>query len=302
MPHYSDPTWACGTCQEVYKKFGLTCQSTFKWLIDCSKLTSSSTNPTLKQCHACNWQNIRNKLLDLLTFVIPFGAAYGDWLGGVTDPDLNLTMKAMTGTFLVDLVLEEIVGEKVDSGTHKQDDPGPITRAILDTLGVGGWVLMAQVVQDFVFHGAPNRVIGALVAGLANYFRTVGSLPSGFQLNPEQIGGTVIFLTSMASFAGNWSMMGDNVMSRFASCAFASFLSFFSAIDGRAEKCIYTYSLWPKKVLLDAIQLGFVSGLMGTFTQSAIGKPVVSGLVAGFTALWVAHNIFNGDNFKNCDH
>lgn len=268
------------------------CQTSITWLYDCSGLTKS-TNPTLSQCHSCNRKLILSKIVDLLTFVIPFGASYGDWLGGVTNPDLNLTIKAFTGSFLID-ILYQIKYSKLAGSS----DVDSFQWAILNALSTSGWVLMAQIVQDYVFHGAPNRFIGSATAGLANYFRTAGNLPSG--ISHQQGAGLVVFSTAMASFAGNWSMMGDNLLSRFMSCALASFLSFYSAIEkGHWEKCIIDNKL-QKTAASSAVQLGVGTSLVGTLIQSAIGKPVVSGLGAGAAGLYIASNLFDGSKFSTC--
>lgn len=291
MGHFRDSTPTCQIPCDKHSTFGK-CQQSLTWLYDCSGLTSSTT-PTKTQCHDCNFKIVIVKLTDLLTLIIPFGAAYGDWLGGVTNPDLNLTIKAFTGSFLIDLIYQS---EYAKEGSAKKSDA--FSWALLNALSTSGWVLMAQVVQDFVFHGAPNRVIGSLVAGLANYYRTAGKLP--FKISGQQSGGLVIFASSLASFAGNWSMMGDNVMSRFVSCVFAGFLSFFSAIEkGSWEACIIDNKLM-KKAFLGALQLGFASSLMGTLAQSAIGKPIISGLASGCISLFAAKEIFTGTNFKLC--
>ncbi len=281
----------CTSCTSS-NPWKLKCQTTFPWLYDCTGLTSSS-NPTLKTCHDCNRSIALDKLLGLLTFVLPFGASYGDWLGGVSDPDLNLTIKAMTGTFLIDLIVR--AKEKRDG---KKSSLGVAEGAIIGTLGVGGWVLMSQVVQDFIFHGSPNRFIGSVIAGLANYLKMSGVGIKG--VSSQQTGGSVIFLTALASFAGNWSMMGDNLLSRFVSVWFASFLSFFSAIPGSDLKCIATNDLWPKELIMDAMKLGAGTGLVGTIVESAIGKPVVSGIAAGFSSLYIANSIFSGSEFAKC--
>jgi hypothetical protein len=234
-------------------------------------------------------------LIDICTFIFPFGAAYGDWLGGVTNPDLNLTLKAFTGSFVIDLVFQSLYFKQNPPKSGKK----PILEwALMDSLSTSGWVLMAQIVQDFIFHGAPNRFIGSLVAGLANYYRTAGKLP--FKISSQQSGGLVIFANAMAAFAGNWTMMGDNVMSRFISCTFAGFLSFFSAIEkGNGEACIINNKLM-KEAFMKALQLGLETSLVGTLVQSAIGKPIVSGLAAGVASLYAAYYIFNGTTFKDC--
>lgn len=263
------------------------CSTTFKWMYDCSKIPSNS-GITKADCEQANRGLVLSHVLDLCSLLFPFGAAYGDWLGGVSDPDLNLTIKAMTGSFVIDLILQMQNSKAQDKMPH----------AILSTLAVGGWVLMSQIVQDFVFHGAPNRFIGSAVAGLANYYRTVGKLP--FKITPTQTGGLVIFSTAMSSFAGNWSMMGDNLLSRFMSTTFAVFLSYFSAINGTSLQCVFYHSLYPKVVLQQGLQLGVGTALAGTVVQSAIGKPVVSGLAAGFAGLKIAEALFNGDDWKKC--
>jgi len=82
------------------------------------------------------------------------------------------------------------------------------------------------------------------------------------------------------------------------SCAFASFLSFYSAIEkGHWEECI-VYNKLGKAAITSAIQLGVGTSLAGTLLQSAIGKPVVSGLGAGVAGLYIASNLFDGKDSK----
>ena len=266
----------------------------FTWMYNCSSLTGTE----LKQCHKCNRQLIFDHILDLTTLIIPFGATYGEWLGGVTDPDLNALIKAFTGTFLVDMVLNVT--------SHKQQ---ALNHALIDSLAVGGWVLAAQIIQDYVFHGSPNRVIAAGVAGLANYYRTVGHLP--ITVDNQEVGGALIFATLMSGFAGNWSMMGDNLLSRFMSTTFAGFFAFFGSMSGDYASCIINAGvpnkknpdrtpIFPKEAFMAALQLGIGSSMMGIIVDSALGKPVISGLAAGATGLYIAKTIFDNDTFKVC--
>lgn len=292
------PAFVCGDCST---NPNANCQTTFKWLWNCDNIGTKGNEPASKAaCEHCNRELVWAHILDLLTLVIPFGATYGEWLGGVSDPDLNALIKAFTGSFLVDAVLNLNY-----NSTHK-NIKGFVPRdvlmyALLDSLSVGGWVLTAQIVQDYVFHGAPNRVIAAGIAGLANYYHTVGKPP--MTVDSQQIGGLVIFASAMASFAGNWSMMGDNLLSRFMSCTTAGFFSFFSAINGtKYINCLMTNKFFPKEAFKGALQLGIASSLAGTLAESAIGKPVVSGLAAGFAGLYAAHLIFNNTStFGKCN-
>lgn len=287
----------CGDCSA---NKSANCQSTFGWLWNCDNIGTIGNEPASKKaCEHCNRELVLAHILDLLALVIPFGATYGEWLGGVSDPDLNALIKAFTGTFLIDAVLN-IYNNDLHKTDPKYTKHDVMKYALLDSLSVGGWVLMSQIVQDYVFHGAPNRVIAAGIAGLANYYHTVGKPP--VTMDSQQIGGLVVFASAMASFAGNWSMMGDNLLSRFMSCTTAGFFSFFSAINGTAYiNCIMTNKLFPKEAVLSALQLGIASSLAGTLAESAIGKPVVSGLAAGFTALYTANSIFNNKStFGKC--
>src|SRR3954471_20619977 len=78
-----------------------TCSTTLKWMYDCSSLTGKDKG----QCHACNRKLVFDHVLDIMALVIPASATYGEWLGGVTDPDLNALIKAFTGTLVIDVVL-----------------------------------------------------------------------------------------------------------------------------------------------------------------------------------------------------
>jgi hypothetical protein len=262
-----------------------TCSSTISWLYDCSKLTGSE----LKACHKCNKQLIWDHLINITTLVIPFGATYGEWLGGVTDPDLNALIKAFTGSIIANIVF-----------SAHQKRSRTLDHAIIWSIGTGGWVLAAQIIQDYVFHGSPNRVIAAAVAGLANYYRTAGTIPVSDKPSSQEVGGVLIFSTLMAGFAGNWSMMGDNLLSRFMSTTFAGFFAFFGAMGQEYQDCLITNRIFPKEAFMAALQLGIGSSLAGIITDSAFGKPVVSGLMAGGVGIKIAKTIFDSTNFKVC--
>ncbi len=261
------------------------CGTTFKWMWDCSTASSDGK----KKCEAYNRHLSMAHLLDLMALVIPFGATYGEWLGGVTDPDLNTLIKAFTGSMVINLVIN--VTEKRSKA---------IDHALLWSLGTGGWVLAVQIIQDYVFHGSPNRLIAAFFAGLANYYRTVGTIPLKHPPKAQEVGGFLIFATLMGGFAGNWSMMGDNLLSRFMSTTFAGFFTFFGTMGQEYQDCLISNKIFPKEAFMGALQLGMGSSLVGIIVDSAFGKPVLSGLAAGASGIYIAKSIFDNNTFKVC--
>jgi len=281
------PPVTCANCVKGAKTpwgVNATCGSTLSWMFDCSGLTGDIE----KQCKSCNKHLVWTHLLDLATLIIPFGSTYGEWLGGVTDPDLNATIKAFTGSLVINIAM---------ATTQKRSHA--LEHALMWSMSTSGWVLMAQIIQDYVFHGSPNRLIAALIAGLANYYRVAAKVP--FTIDSEESGGFLIFATLMAGFAGNWSMMGDNIMSRFMSTTFAGFFSFFGAIGAEYGNCLITNKLFPKACMMAALQLGVGSSLAGVIADSAFGKPVISGLVAGGVGLAIAKALFsNSTTFGLC--
>lgn len=264
-------------------------------LWDCSqiKLSHAKDKPTTKQeCECCNKQLIWDALMRAALIAFPFGTTYGNWLTGVDDPFLSYTLKAFVGSFAVLLVFFMTV----------RKDSSPFKRATFQAAINASLVLGTQVVTDFFFHNLPTRFFAAFAAGLGCWWRQRDIKP----VIPEIVPSFWIFLVSMAAFAGNWSLMGKNVASRFISSLAASSAGFLSSISECMILCLendFDPKSPPNKdsnPFMASLTVGFVSALASVFADGAFEKPTLSGFLGGAAALYMANEQYKKPTWANC--